>query len=99
MRTMPEALGSSWIFTLEDTIHLELLPALTGQNQLGDVIRNLLALPARVGGLGLITPVQEAVSQFRTSIVVTTPLVKQILNQSKYILPLANSEGAPGNQK
>ena len=36
-----------------------------------------------MGGLGIINPVREAVSQFRTSVRVTTPLVKQILHQSK----------------
>ena len=69
--------------SLEDTIRQKFLPALTGQNQFGNEMHDLLALPARVGGLGLISPIKEAVSQFSTSVKVTTPLVKQILHQSK----------------
>ena len=92
MRTM---LGITlYLQPLEETIHLVLLPALTGQNKFGDVIQDLLALPAsaRVRGLDLIIPVQEAVSQFRTSIKVTTSLVKQILHQSKDYPPEAARE-------
>ena len=65
-------------------ILLELIPALPGQNQFGDVIRDLLALPAEKAGPGLINPVREAVSQFLTSIKVTTSLANHILHQSKY---------------
>ena len=81
MRTMPGIEVD--LQPLEDMIRQKFLPALTGQNQFGNEVRDLLALPARVGGLGLISPIQEAVSQFRTSVKVTTPLVKQILHQSK----------------
>ena len=46
-------------------------------------MRDLLALPDRVGGLGLISPKKDAVSQFCTSVKVTTPLVEQSLHQLK----------------
>ena len=81
MRTMPEL--STELTTLEDTIRLEFIPNLTGPNHLSDVQRNLLALPARSGGLSLTNPVREAVRQFRTSVEVTEPLVKLILQQSR----------------
>ena len=68
--------------SLEDAICLELIPALTGQNHLSDELCNLLALPTRTGGLGLNSPVREADIQFQTS-VVTTPLVKLVLQQSR----------------
>ena len=47
-----------------------------------DVQHNLLALPARSGGLGLTNPVHQALGQFRTSVKVTATLVKLILQQS-----------------
>ena len=41
---------------LEDAIRQRFLPALTGQNSFSDSIRDLMALPARLGGLGIINP-------------------------------------------
>ena len=81
MRTMPEI--DMELQALEDAICLEFIPALTGQNHLSDELRNLLALPARTGGLGLNNPVREAVIQFHTSVKVTAPLVKLVLQQSR----------------
>ena len=81
MRTMPEIYME--LQPLEDAIHLEFILALTGQNNLSDELRNLLALPARTGGLGLNNPVREAVIQFHTSVNVTAPLVKLVLQQSR----------------
>ena len=49
MRTMPDI--EMEFTTLEGAIRLEFIPALTGQNHLSDVQRNLLALPARTGVL------------------------------------------------
>jgi len=65
MKTMPEI--NMELQVLEDAIHLEFIPALTGQNHLSDELHNLLALPARKGGLGLKNPVWEAVKQLHTS--------------------------------
>ena len=45
-------------------------------------MRNLLALPTRVGGLGITNPVLQATSQYLTSIKITCPLVKLILSQT-----------------
>ncbi len=50
-------------------------------------MRNLLALPTRAGGLGIINPVHpvlQATSQYQTSIKVTCPLVELILSQTSY---------------
>ena len=41
---------------LEDSIRQHFLPALTGQSGVSDLERELLALPARHGGLGLVNP-------------------------------------------
>ena len=41
---------------LEDAIRLQLIPSLTGRSPPGNDEGDLLALPPRVGGLGLVTP-------------------------------------------
>jgi len=81
MRTMPEI--DIQLQSLEDAIRLEFIPALTGQNHLSDELRNLLAPPTRTGGLGLNNPVWEADIQFQTSVKVTAPLVRLVLQQSR----------------
>jgi len=81
MRTMPKI--DIQLQSLEDAIRLEFIPALTGQNHLSDELRNLLALPTRTGGLGLNNPVREADIQFQTSVKVTAPLVRLVLQQSR----------------
>ena len=40
--------------------------------------RELLALPVRLGGLGLTNPCRNATKEYKASIRVTQPLVKQI---------------------
>ncbi|XP_065893485.1 uncharacterized protein [Dysidea avara] len=67
---------------LEHTIRLKFLPSLTGQPSFSDTDRNLFALPARWGGLGVIDPVRYSLSQFAASVEVTAPLVHLILQQS-----------------
>jgi hypothetical protein len=39
---------------LEDILRCKFLPAITGQNVFDDNLRNLMGLPARLGGLGII---------------------------------------------
>ena len=58
---------------MEDVIHNLFLPAITGQNAFSDDDRDLMALPARLGGLGIIDPSCQAASQFRTGEEVTAP--------------------------
>ena len=79
-RTMPEI--DSSLQPLEVAIRREFLPVLTGQAVFGENVRNLLALPTRVGGLGITNPVLQATSQYLTSIKITCPLVKLILSQT-----------------
>ena len=62
--------------TLENAIsHASFLPC----NQLD---RNILALPVRLGGLGLGNPSLEARREYASSVKVTKPLVEQIVSQS-----------------
>ena len=60
---------------LEDAIRYSFLPALTGRQAFSDAERELLALPARHGGLGILNPTKSANSQFDASTKVSKPLV------------------------
>ena len=60
---------------------LLLLPSLTERN-CSQVERDLVALPARMGGLGLTNPSEIAEWENSVSIMVTRPLVDQIVAQS-----------------
>ena len=77
-----ETLASSDLLQpLEITIQSHFIPALTGQSPPGKLVRELLALPARLGGLGLMNPVVIAEEQHAASRLISAPLVKQILQQ------------------
>ncbi|MCY4641269.1 MAG: reverse transcriptase domain-containing protein, partial [Gammaproteobacteria bacterium] len=67
---------------LEDAIRHRFLPALTGQNAFNDAERELMALPVRMGGLGITNPTTQAAHQYSTSTMVTAPLTALILQQS-----------------
>ena len=49
--------------SLEKKIHSLFIPALTGQPPPGQHMRDILALPARIGGLGLTNPTTSAKEQ------------------------------------
>ena len=48
---------------LENTIALKFIPSLTGRKDCSEIERELFALPARLGGLGLSNPTVSAVQQ------------------------------------
>ena len=60
MRTID--ISSSVFQPLEDAIHHQLIPALTGQVSSSSEVRKLLSLPARLGGLNIANPVEIAES-------------------------------------
>ena len=60
---------------LEGAIQYSFLPSLTGRQALSDAERELLALPARHGGLRILNPTKCANSQFDASTKVLEPLV------------------------
>ena len=66
---------------LEDAISHMLLPAIT-ERKCNQLDRNILALPVRLGGLGLGNPSLDARREYASSIKVTKPLVEQIVSQS-----------------
>ena len=51
-RTIPDI--TEHLQILEDTIRSEFIPSITGRSPPNDIVRNLMALPARLGGLGII---------------------------------------------
>ena len=75
-RTMTNVAGQ--LEHLESTISKEFIPALLSRPQLGDIERDILALPCRHGGMGIVSPVSLA-AQFDSSLHVTRTLVTLIL--------------------
>ena len=66
---------------MEDIITTKFIPTLTGHPPPNDSERELFALPARLGGMGLINPAQRADLDHQASIKVTSPLSQSILSQ------------------
>ena len=80
IRTIPDI--SDHLQPLEDAIRQKFLPSLTGLNAPSDEMRELMALPVRHGGLGIINPCQNNQIQHQSSERITAPLVSLILQQS-----------------
>ena len=79
-RTIPDI--STLLQPLEDAIHQYLIPALTGRPPCSDEERDLLALPVRLGGMGISNPTQMSSHAFESSVQLTTPLVTKIIEQN-----------------
>ena len=79
-RTVPDI--SHLFQPLEEAIRRRFLVCLTGQNHLSDAVRDLMALPSRLGRLGITNPVKETTKQHVTSQRVTGPLIDLIKQQS-----------------
>ena len=84
-RTTPNT--EDLIKPLEDTIRKVLLPNLTGQNAFNDTERDLLALPARLGGLGIFDPCKKSTLHYSTCETISAPLVRLILDQAEAYTP------------
>ena len=76
MRTIPNI--DSLLQPLEDAIRHVFLPALIGRQSFSDEERELFALPARLGGLGIAIPTKCAQHQFSSSSKLSDPLVSLI---------------------
>ena len=63
-------------------IRTKLIPALTGRPPSNDTERDLLALPARLGGIALSIPTQATDSEFLSSTKITEALKGAILQQN-----------------
>ena len=76
MRTVPGA--DRLLQPLEEAILHQFLPAVTGRQGITDLERDLLALLARHGGLGVTITTRNANKQFKACTEVTAPLVELI---------------------
>ena len=90
-RTLP---GIGDLFSpLEKIIRVHLLPTLTGKCAFSDVERQLISLPSRLGGLGIINPCVTSAFQYDASQRVTGPLVSLILEQdSQFTVGVLNEQ-------
>lgn len=82
-RTCPNV--STLLQPLEDTLRSVLIPSITGQAPPSDALRDLFALPCRLGGLGIPIPFQTAQYHYINSLSVSDPLISLILTQEKDI--------------
>ena len=79
MRTLPDI--ENLLQPLERAISDVLIPALIERN-CSEAERNLIALPVRMGGLGLINPSHSVDAEYSASIRGSAPLVSKIESQS-----------------
>ena len=79
MRTLPDI--ENLPQPLKRAISDVLIPSLIGRN-CSEAERNLVALPVRMGGLGLINPSDSADTEYSASTRVSAPLVSKIAAQS-----------------
>ena len=85
MYTMRTNANIAELFTpIEDALRYTFLPAMTGRKAISDAERELLALPCRLGGLGITIPNRVATAQYQSSTEITAPIVHQIIQQ-KYV--------------
>ena len=82
-RTLPDI--EELLEPLESAIGNILIPTLTEHTCTPDE-RELLALPVRLGGLGIENPCQSATKEYEASFRITAPLVKQIEAQTLELL-------------
>ena len=78
LRTLPDI--QDLLEPLESAISRVLIPAITDR-QCGQLDRDILALPVRLGGLGIANPSSDANFDYTSSVKVTAPLVEQIVSQ------------------
>ena len=79
LRTLPDI--QELLEPLENAISKVLIPAIT-EHRCTALDRDILALPVRLGGLGMINPCLDANLEQSSSVKVTIPPVQQILAQS-----------------
>ena len=84
-RTVPDI--QDFFIPLEEAIREKLIPAIIGR-KISDLERRIVALPVRMGGLGIQNPVSTAATEFKNSCIVTenltTFIVKQETNFTNY---------------
>ena len=79
MRTTPDIAES--LQPIEDKIRNLLIPNTTGHTIRSDLERSLFSLPAKLGGLAIINPVDIADTEYRNSLMANRQLTENILKQ------------------
>ena len=88
-RSMP---GTPALFEpLEDAIRQVLIPALL-RRDVSDLERDLISLPARMGGLGICKPTEQCIISHTNSLYVSEPLVRLVQCQVLEFEPAALSD-------
>ena len=77
---------------LEAAIHNQLLPSISGKQDISDIMRKVLALLTRHGGLGLANPQEEAALEYTASCSLSRPLWEPILQQEGNASPNCDAE-------
>ena len=78
-RTMPNM--SRLFQPLENILRTVFIPTITGRPAPNDTDRDVLAVPTRLGGLGLYNPAKQCDLQFSASLSISKPLIESILLQ------------------
>jgi len=82
LRTLPDI--ADLLVPLENALANLFIPTIT-DHSINEEDRKLLALPVRLGGLGIANPVELASQEYEASITVTGPLTKRIVDQDDHI--------------
>ena len=61
---------------------MKFIPSLTGRPPPNDSERDILALPPKLGGLGLRNPVKSSSGEYSASRKICQPLVEKVIGQS-----------------
>ena len=78
---------------LEEIVRGKLIPAIFGGRIISDDLRKVFRLPARLGGLGLLNPVEEAEHEYQNSIIMTSQLTRDIFAQHNTLVIDERLEG------
>ena len=87
-RTIPDS--GQYFLPLENVIRQKLIPAIIGRN-VSDIERRLLALPVRLGGMGIQNPTTTAEIEFKNSMLATR-FLSQIIEDQETNLDHYNEE-------
>lgn len=88
MRTIPDM--STFLEPLEIAIKTKFIPAIFGTD-VSTEMRDMLALPPKMGGLGIINPVKTSGEEFENSKLLTKNLT-QLIEEQKHLITLDASE-------
>ena len=75
-----QSISPSQFQPLEDVITTKLIPAMTGRPPPGTVLSEVLAMPCRLGGLGLVSPMTLC-AQYESPVAITASLSRRIVDR------------------